>query len=421
MSLHLAKTESKLANYALRYPQAANTARSVFSKISLGYFKPTLSTTALELSQLIKPDDVLTIQGGKVTKGDEVIYANKILFEGITIDRIKVEEKMCSTEGMASYLRWEIFHKPSHIASHILPLLGNISVFYLINRYNSLVGSSDLFHDLISDSMYLWAISLYLPLHRLGPFNNQNIQKMMRLENVMNLEIKTYRFSDTGGMAVGHADALAGAIFLDGSLDGSVDHYSGAMIHEKAHILGASEYTARRIVDEYTFFKLRASNAPIYKYIPWFFFKFFQTFRSNILEVAYSLRGQKYHRGFYNELAFPIYDREELTGFVQELEKGQKECDDLTAAVCFRMIGDHAKAMRHYQAFIDKYEGMIDPLKEPAYASLYLAIALTQLQLGNIPGARIYLERIPELKGKYQVIYLAAQTELKKIYGLHDE
>jgi len=118
MSLYLGKTGRRIVERSLTSPKlgkAADAIGKVLLVLTSGHYKVGLTRIAFQLSQSIKPGDVLKIQAGQIIINDTTILTNEKLFKGINIDRIDVTEKMCSPEGTVSYLRWNVFYDKSKL------------------------------------------------------------------------------------------------------------------------------------------------------------------------------------------------------------------------------------------------------------------------------------------------------------------
>lgn len=111
MSLYLGKLGRVMVQKAIASPHTWGKVGQVVGKVLPKFiWKASLTTTAYQLSSLVKPGDKIDISKGQVIRGKEVIMRIPELFGRLGIEEIDITEKMCTPEGMASFLRWNIFY-----------------------------------------------------------------------------------------------------------------------------------------------------------------------------------------------------------------------------------------------------------------------------------------------------------------------
>jgi hypothetical protein len=74
-----------------------------------------LTTNAFKLSALVNPGDKIDIIKGKVICNKQTIMEIPDLFGTMRVEDMDITEKMCTPEGMASYLRWNVFYDKSKV------------------------------------------------------------------------------------------------------------------------------------------------------------------------------------------------------------------------------------------------------------------------------------------------------------------
>lgn len=116
MSLYLGKLGRVMVQKAIASPHTWGKVGQVVGKVlPKCLWKATLTTNAFKLSSVVKPGDRIDIIKGKVIRDQAVLLEIPDLFGSISIFEMDIDEKMCTPEGMASFLRWNIFYDKKKI------------------------------------------------------------------------------------------------------------------------------------------------------------------------------------------------------------------------------------------------------------------------------------------------------------------
>jgi len=118
MSLYLGKLGRSMVQKAIASPNSWGRVGCFAGKILPKFlWKSSLTTTAYQLSSLVKPGDKIDITMGQVIRDNDVLMDVSSLFGDLGVGDMEITEKMCTPEGMASFLRWSVFYDLGKIKS----------------------------------------------------------------------------------------------------------------------------------------------------------------------------------------------------------------------------------------------------------------------------------------------------------------
>lgn len=424
MSLHLGKIKRGIVKRSLTSPVlggAANIAGKVLSAVSFGHYKVDLTRTAFQLSQKIKPGDVLKFRSGQVIKENIPILTNQKLFNGVNIDGIEVTDKMCTPEGMASYLRWEaIGNAPSFMASSF-SLLGKM--FFVDLLLSSLYPFQNNINCELIVKSFIATLGL-VPFHKIlklfVPAKYKN-GRSLRLNNVEGFSARTYYFpGNERGFFITY---IPDAIFL--ALENK--YIPLTSIHEKSHLLGASEYMANKM-ERQKLLKLAFYEGGLcLRNIARLRYPLFSTLVDNLRAISYIFIKNNYHENSCI-LSGLANNKQKLNKLISEFEKGETKLSDITTAQMYKMAGKADKALFYYQKTLAEIERERDnetishKAAQHAIQGLNLAIALTlrEIQEDGFEKPDGYFRKVVEagkglLNREIQIFSSIAQAELEKL------
>ena len=221
-----------------RWGRAADVFGRVMSKATFGHYRTGLSRTAMQLSSAVKEGEILKVTRGLVYSNGKLINYDPVLFNGIERE-VKVTPEMCTAGGMASALRWD--------------LIGNAPEFYaaaisVASKAIILGLYSSAHHDPAFDRGFysiLFALSV-IPFHRIIRLCTGSRDKEIKLTNVEGHHAKIkYQTGSIWKAGEAPFDDRTVITVKTSSID-----RDPVIAHEKAHLLGASEYSALRIMRE---------------------------------------------------------------------------------------------------------------------------------------------------------------------------
>lgn len=419
MSLYLGNIGTRIVERSITSPKlrkATNVVGKVLSTVSFGHYKVGLTRTAYLLSRQVKPGDVLKIQSGQVFKDGQPILSNSNIFKGINTNRLEVTYRMCTPEGMASCLRWDVISNVPSFTASLIPYVG--SIYWLLTAFNVRPTISGVLTFLLS------SIS-FLPYHKIGPFSNPRDQHT-RLSDVDNYYARELHYSESSFIGATANPFIPGWVFINDRASGFSK--GAAIAHEKSHLLGASEYRAHKIQREAMLKSVfchsntdeTVLNRAIYLCKLLFWASMGHSIQ-NIESLGYAFMGIDYDKGYFDQAFLQlINDRGKLSRLIERFEKGEEKFDNTHAAIAYKAYGDLEKALFYYgeclievNAKLQRGNSIHNELQ-----LIYLAIGLTLQEQDEIQRAieafNIIL-KISSSKGADPRLAIIAQAALDKI------
>lgn len=246
-----------------RLAKAADLFGSAISSCTFGTYKTGLSRSAYLLSGKVKVGDMLSVEDGVVRRGCMEIMRSNI-FKRIYRSDISITPEMCTPDGMAASLRWDIVGSGPQIllkATYIMQsallfgILHNSTIDYL--RIGSYYG--ELFNPgyAIAASQVLLYLFMTMPCHKLLTLFIGSNDKNIMLSNVDGDKKAYIKTADLTKKKCSGFVSLR-SVFYHGIFvhEGLIEDLRDlVVVHEKAHLHNASEYSACRLEHE-KFFKV---------------------------------------------------------------------------------------------------------------------------------------------------------------------
>ena len=233
-----------------RLGRTADIFGGVMSKLTSGRYKTGLSRKAYQLSGMVSEGDVLSVKNNKLFLNGSSVLRDDI-FRKIERNNIQVTKAMRTPEGMASSLRWDIIGNAPEMC-YSLSSMASISISSIIF---AVVLSTGPLTDLSADKL-IAAINMvpFLPFHKLITLFIGTGDSEYKLTNVEGLKARVIPISKKCPLKayINGKDFINKTIHIKNPvLSGTKPAWRGPMeAHEKAHLLGASEYSAYRITLE---------------------------------------------------------------------------------------------------------------------------------------------------------------------------